>query len=78
MGRRNVGGLDRAVRLAIGIVLLPVGLLMLDGLRGGLVGVVLATAGFAGLASGVSGFCLLYRSVGFSTTRQTRPSPSFR
>ena len=76
MFRRNVGGLDRAVRLAIGIVLLPVGLFLLDGAGGGIVGFVLATVGFIGLASGASGFCLLYVPLGFSTAKQREAAPS--
>ncbi len=49
MLHRNVGGLDRALRVAIGIVLLPVGLFLLDGLGGSVLGLTLATIGFVGL-----------------------------
>ncbi len=75
MLHRNVGGLDRALRVAIGIVLLPVGLFLLDGLGGSVLGLTLATIGFVGLASGASGFCLLYVPMGFSTARQRGAAP---
>ncbi|MGA9159780.1 MAG: DUF2892 domain-containing protein [Actinomycetota bacterium] len=76
MFRRNVGGLDRAVRLAVGIVLLPAGLFLLDGAGGGIAGLVLATVGLVGLASGASGFCLLYVPLGFSTARHREAAAS--
>ena len=76
MLHRNVGGFDRALRLAIGIVALPVGLFLLDGLAGAIPGLVLAGVGFVGLASGASGFCLLYLPLGFSTARQRRTALS--
>lgn len=75
MLHRNVGGLDRALRVAIGIVLLPVGLFLLDGLGGSVLGLTLATIGFVGLVSGASGFCLLYVPMGFSTARQREAAP---
>lgn len=69
---RNEGALDRAVRLTIGVVLVPSGLLLLDGLRGGVVGLVLAAIGLFGLVSGSTGFCPLYLPFGFSTTGRGR------
>jgi hypothetical protein len=69
--RRNVGGLDRGARVAIGIVLLTMGLLLLGGLAGETVGLALAGVGFIGLASGATGFCPLYVALGVSTARQT-------
>lgn len=64
---RNEGVLDRAVRLAVGVILLPSGLFLLDGLQGGVVGLVLAAVGLFGLVSGTTGFCPLYVPFGFST-----------
>lgn len=64
---RNEGVVDRAVRLAVGIVLLPSGLFVLDGAQGGVVGLVLAAIGLFGLVSGTTGFCPLYLPFGFST-----------
>ncbi len=76
MLHRNVGRADRAVRLAIGIVGLPVGLFLLHGLAGAIPGLILAAVGFVGLASGASGFCLLYVPLGFSTARQRQSALS--
>ncbi len=67
---RNEGAVDRAVRLVVGVVLLPGGLFLLDGLQGGVVGLVLAAIGLLGLVSGTTGFCPLYLPFGFSTTAQ--------
>jgi hypothetical protein len=72
MLHRNEGALDRAVRLALGIVLLPGGLLLLDGLQGGVLGLVLAAIGLFGLVSGTTGFCPLYLPFGFSTAGRRR------
>jgi DUF2892 family protein len=72
---RNVAGLDRAARLAIGIVLLPVGLLVLGGPGGGIVGVAATAAGLIGLVTGVTGFCPTYVMLGWSTARDRQPAP---
>ena len=69
---RNEGALDRAVRLAVGVILLPSGLLLLDGLQGSVVGLVLAAIGLFGLVSGTTGFCPLYLPFGVSTTGRRR------
>ena len=71
---RNVAGLDRFARLAIGIVLLPTGLLLLGGSAGGILGAALAALGLVGLVSGASGFCPLYVALGVSTARSA-PAP---
>lgn len=70
MVRRNVGGVDRAVRLALGTILLPAGLFLLGGLGGHPIGLVAAVVGFIGLATGASGFCLLYMPFGTSTAER--------
>jgi hypothetical protein len=49
--RRNVGGLDRAVRLVLGVILLPVGLFLLGELQGHPIGPFIAAAGFVRLAT---------------------------
>ena len=64
---RNVGGVDRGLRITLGTILLPIGLWMVrSGCRCGWVDVVL---GVMGLASGLSGFCILYLPFGISTAR---------
>jgi hypothetical protein len=72
MFRHNVGGLDQAVRLAFGAILLPAGLFLLGGLGGSLTGLVVAAAGLIGLATGAAGYCPLYVSFGISTAERRR------
>lgn len=64
---RNVGGLDRAVRLALGLILLPRGLFLLgpgDALRWPVL-----VLGLMGLVSGTAGYCVLYVPFGLLTRR---------
>ncbi len=71
--RRNVGGLDRAVRVTVGAILLPIGVVMLAGhCACGWVNVVL---GLIGLVSGITGFCVLYLPFGISTAQRTSSAP---
>lgn len=74
MLRRNVGRLDRAVRLVLVAPLLPIGLFLLGGVEGNTSGVLAAVVGFIGLATGITGFCLLYVPLGISTAKP-RPKP---
>ena len=67
MSRRNVGGLDRAARLALGLVLFPLGLFLL--VNGYGYGLAFAILGRIGLFSGTTGFCVLYVPFRFSTKR---------
>lgn len=67
MFRRNVGGLDRAVRLVLGVILLPAGLLLMGWNHGD--GLALAVLGLAGLATGITGFCPPYLLFGISMAR---------
>ncbi len=67
MWKRNVGGLDRCARLAVGMILVPVGLWLFGGADGRLVGVAVTVVGVVALASGLVGFCLLYVPFGIST-----------
>ncbi len=74
--QRNEGSLDRAIRLVAGIVLLPVGLFLLDGLQGETVGVIVAVAVVLVLLTGASGVCLMYLPFGISTLRRNPVSAS--
>ena len=67
--RRNVGGPDRCVRLMVGCALLPIGLLVLGGLRAEIWGLVVAAIGLVLLATALFGFCPLYVPFGISTAR---------
>jgi hypothetical protein len=73
MIHRNVGTLDRAVRVALGIILFPLGLFLLAAKSG--YGLWVAIAGLIGLATGLIGFCGLYVPFGISTARQKAMAP---
>lgn len=68
MLHRNEGRLDRTIRIAAAIFLLPIGLFALDGVGGGIGGLVLTGVGTLALVTGTTGFCPLYVPFGFSTT----------
>jgi hypothetical protein len=67
---RNEGYADRAIRLAAGVVLVSVGLLVLGGLQASVVGLVVAAIGFLSLVTGASGRCPGYVPFGISTVRE--------
>jgi Protein of unknown function (DUF2892) len=68
MFKQNVGGFDRVARLAIGTLLLPIGLVLLIG-GVGIVGIAAAAAGVIGLVTAATGFCPSYVLLGWSTAR---------
>ena len=67
MFTHNVGGLDRIARFALGVVLLPVGLVALGGAGGAIAGLAVALLGFVGLVTAITGFCPTYVLLGVST-----------
>lgn len=67
--RRNVGGLDRGIRLTLGIPLLTAGLFLAGGIGGEPVGLILALVGLVGVLTGVTARCPLYVPFGISTVR---------
>ncbi len=67
MPRRNVGGIDRVLRVAAGAILLPAGIVLAAG--GHPPGWTLAIVGALLLASGALGFCPPYVLLGISTAR---------
>lgn len=72
MFKRNVGILDRILRVALGVVLLPSGLFLLGGLQGSVIGLVIAGLGGLGLITGFTGFCLLYILFGINTLEKEK------
>jgi len=68
--RRNVGGVDRAIRLVVGTMVLGTGLYNHAS--------ILVIIGLMVLVSGIVGFCALYVPFGISTaqTRRTAGEPS--
>lgn len=67
MFKRNEGILDRIVRVALGLVLVPLGLILLGVLQGNVPGLVIAGLGGLALITGITGFCPLYLPFGINT-----------
>jgi len=67
MFRRNVGGFDRGLRLALGVLLTPAGLFLLGRSPGW--GWTFLVVGLIGLTTGLAGFCPNYVLFGISTAR---------
>jgi hypothetical protein len=67
MFKKNMGLLDRTVRFIVGVVLIPIGLLLLGGLQGNLTGVIIAVFALLPIVTSVTGFCPLYVPFGIST-----------
>ncbi len=65
----NMAPWDRMVRVALGVVILSLGW---SGAVGGGWGVVLMVAGLVPLATGLSGWCVLYALLGYSSNTVTR------
>ncbi len=65
MCRRNVGGVDRVVRVILGAILFAAGLLMLINWTS--YGSAVTIIGFLALMSGILGSCGLYVPFGIST-----------
>lgn len=65
----NENGVDRALRLALGVVLLIVAFMMLDAGTGAITGIIAAIIGAVLLITGLVGFCPAYRLVGISTCK---------
>ncbi len=70
--KQNEGLVDRVARVALGIVLLPSGLFLLGGLRGGLPGLVTAGLGVVALITGFTGVSPMYIPFGISTLEKER------
>lgn len=66
---KNVGGVDRAIRIILGIVLLSLVSLAFVGPQ--TPWAYLGLIGFALLISGITGFCLPYKWLGINTCKKT-------
>lgn len=70
MWRKNVGAVDRAIRLTGGTLILVLGLFSLSGLQGRPVGLVVAAFGLWFMVTGAIGRCPLHVLLGISTLRE--------
>lgn len=71
--RRNVGGLDRGIRLALGVPLIAAGLLV-GATWGKPLGILVMLVGLVSLLTGITGRCPLYIPFGISTAPPGAPS----
>ena len=69
MALMNEGGVDRGIRIVLGIVLLYLGW---GGVVAGGLGLVLKIAGFVPLLTGIIGWCPAYMPFGVRTCRTAR------
>jgi hypothetical protein len=67
MLRRNVGGVDRVLRVTFGAILVLAGLVLLTGRTS--LGLVLTVVGLLALSTGLARFCVLYIPFGISTVK---------
>ena len=65
--KRNIGSIDRVLRVLAGIALVVVGFAVL----GGTVGIVVGVIGLIPLATGLIGWCPLYSLFNLRTKKQT-------
>ena len=72
MFKRNEGILDRIVRVALGMVLLPAGLFWFSGFQGGILSLLAAGLGLMGLITGLTGVSILYIPFGISTLEKEK------
>jgi hypothetical protein len=75
MFQKNEGPVDRVIRVAAGILLLPTGLFLLGGLGGSVVGIVVSALGLIGLVTGATGRCPTYVPFGITTVGRRTVQP---
>lgn len=66
--KQNMGMFDRMIRICLGVMLIVLGTLIVNGI----VGIVLLIVGVALIIIGLSGFCPTYVLLGVSTKREVR------
>jgi hypothetical protein len=75
MIKTNVGRLDRVLRITAGVILALIGLFPLGGWQGHGAGIDLILFALWPLATGLAGFCGLYRFLGVSTVGRSKDLP---
>lgn len=64
----NVGTMERAVRIVVGVVVFALGMMRVPPAWWGWLGIV-------PLATGLAGYCPAWAALGVSTVREPRPAP---
>ena len=70
MFKKNVGRLDRTVRLIAGVALILIGLFLLGGRQGNSTGILVAVLALIPLVTGLIGSCPAYVPFGISTLKE--------
>ena len=70
MFKKNVGRLDRTVRLIVGVALILIGLFLLGGWGGNSTGILVAVLALIPLVTGLIGSCPAYVPFGISTRQE--------
>ena len=70
MFKKNLGRLDRTVRLILGVALFLIGLFPLGGWQGNSTGILVAVLALIPLVTGLTGFCGIYVPFGISTREE--------
>jgi hypothetical protein len=70
MFKKNVGRLDRTVRIIAGVALIPIGLFLLGGWQGNSTGILVAILALIPLVTGLIGSCPAYVPFGISTREE--------
>ena len=72
MFKKNLGRLDRAVRLIVGVALILIGLFLLGGWQGKGDGILVAVLALGPLTTSLIGSCPAYTLFGTSTLEEKR------
>ena len=70
MFKKNVGRVDRTVRIIAGVALIPIGLFLLGGWQGNSTGILVAILALIPLVTGLIGSCPAYVPFGISTREE--------
>jgi predicted PurR-regulated permease PerM len=70
MFKKNLGRLDRTVRIIVGVALIPIGLFLLGGRQGNSTGILVAVLALIPLVTGLIGSCPAYVPFGISTREE--------
>jgi len=70
MFKKNVGRLDRIVRIIVGVALVPIGLFLQGGWQGNSTGILVAVLALIPLVTGLIGSCPAYVPFGISTREE--------
>ena len=68
--KSNENGIERIIRVLIGVCALVAAFMSLGAMDGEIVGIIVAVVGAVLLLTGIVGFCPAYRLIGISTCKK--------